>query len=367
MSALKGLEKFAKRLAIRTIAGLMGESASGERPDWRERPYRVLFLRHDRIGDMILTTGILRAIADATPTIRLDVLASPINAPVLRGERFVHDVIVFDRRNPLSYARTLWRLRRARYDAVIDCMVTAPSLTTLLLMLASGARHRIGVGRGSDFAYTLSVPPREAAVHMVEKLGALVTPFGLEPSSVDLGPRIELTAAERERGERAWRGATDHTGGRRTRLLVNVSAGRTFRSWPDERFVRVVNLARERAPKLDVLFIGSPSERARVERLARLSEAGAAATPSIRDAFTIVAAADVVFTADTSIGHAATAFGKAAAVLFVRGMASLWGPYRTNGRAIESATDDLDPITADDAARPLVRLIEAAESSAALA
>lgn len=32
-----------------------------------------------------------------------------------------------------------------RYDAVIDCMVTAPSPTTLLLMLASGAKHRIGV------------------------------------------------------------------------------------------------------------------------------------------------------------------------------------------------------------------------------
>ena len=80
---LKSLELAGKRAIIRLIAALMREGADGERPDWRLRPYRVLFLRHDRIGDMILTTGILRAIAQAYPTIQLDVLASPINAPIL--------------------------------------------------------------------------------------------------------------------------------------------------------------------------------------------------------------------------------------------------------------------------------------------
>jgi ADP-heptose:LPS heptosyltransferase len=45
----------------------------------------VLFLRHDRIGDMIVSTGALRAIAAAHPNLALDVLASPGNAPVLRG------------------------------------------------------------------------------------------------------------------------------------------------------------------------------------------------------------------------------------------------------------------------------------------
>src|SRR5437762_9039709 len=135
---LKAVERFFKRATTSAIAFLMGQSARGERPDWRERRYRILFLRHDRIGDMILSTGILRTIAEAYPTIHLDVLASKTNAPVLRNEPYLHDVIVFDRKAPTTFPSAFADLRRRHYDAVIDCMVTAPSLTTLLLMLASG-------------------------------------------------------------------------------------------------------------------------------------------------------------------------------------------------------------------------------------
>src|SRR5689334_24367825 len=100
---LKGLERFYKKVVTAIIARLMGPGARGERPDWRARPYRVLFLRHDRIGDMILSTGILHAIAESNPTIELDVLASPINAPVLKNEPYVHDVVIFDRKAPLGF------------------------------------------------------------------------------------------------------------------------------------------------------------------------------------------------------------------------------------------------------------------------
>ncbi|HEX7938532.1 MAG TPA: hypothetical protein VF483_06030, partial [Gemmatimonadaceae bacterium] len=223
---LKGLERFYKRVVTSVIAGLMGPGARGERPDWRARPYRVLFLRHDRIGDMILSTGILRAIAESNPTIELDVLASPINAPVLKNEPYVHDVVIFDRKAPLSFPVAFMDLRNRRYDAVIDCMVTAPSLTTLLLMLATGARYRIGVkALGNDFAYTLPVPARESADHIVDKLGALVTAFGLQPTAVDLRPGIRLTAEELERGRMIWQGETDDRAPLGKKVLVNVSAG----------------------------------------------------------------------------------------------------------------------------------------------
>ena len=76
----KRLEQWFRAAALRAIARRMGQATRGERPDWRARPHRVLFLRHDRIGDMILSTGILRVIATSHPTIRLDVLASPTAA-----------------------------------------------------------------------------------------------------------------------------------------------------------------------------------------------------------------------------------------------------------------------------------------------
>ena len=51
MAALKSLERAVKAATTRVIAASLRNDARGERPDWRAREYRVLFLRHDRIGD----------------------------------------------------------------------------------------------------------------------------------------------------------------------------------------------------------------------------------------------------------------------------------------------------------------------------
>lgn len=364
MPPLKSLERSMKRLVTWSIARLMTQGARGVRPDWRERPYRVLFLRHDRIGDMILSTGILRAIAESHPTIELDVLASVINAPVLRHEPYVHEVLALDRHAPAGYPRMFRELRRRRYDAVIDCMVTAPSLTTLLLMLASGATHRIGVAkRGNDFAYTLPVPPRESAEHLVDQLGALVTAFGLQPSAMDLRPRVRLSAAELERGERLWAGETDHAAPGRPRLLVNVSAGRGHHAWPDERFVAVIRAAIDRHPRLAVAVVSSPGDRGRAAAIAAEGGARLVEDAGIRDAFSIVARSDVVFTPDTSIGHACSALGRPAVVLHPLGNAAAWGPYETDGEVVESLTGHVADIPADQAARGLLRVLDRALAS----
>lgn len=355
---LKGVERLIKRATNGAIAALMGTSARGERPDWRDRPYRVLFLRHDRIGDMILSTGILRAIAKSHPTVRLDVLASTTNAPVLRNEPYLNEIIAFDRKATRRYPAVFRGLRRRQYDAVIDCMVTAPSTTTLLLMLASGARYRIGVaGRGNDFAYTLPVPAREHAEHIVDKLGALVAAFGLQPTAVDLRPRVRLTAEELKQGERAWRGGRDRTPTRGPRVLVNISAGRAHHRWPDDRFVLVLQSVLAGFRNAEVVVVSSPGDRDRAEAIAARGGARLVADEGIRHAMSIVACADVVFTPDTSISHACSAFDKPVVVLHPRGFARLWGPYQTEGRALESATNAVTGISADDAAGALVRTI----------
>jgi len=362
---MKGLERFMKRTATRAISSLMGQSARGERPDWRSRNYRVLFLRHDRIGDMIVSTGILRAIATAYPTIQLDVLASRANATVLANEPYLHEVIAFDKNAVGGFPATFRALRGRGYDAVIDCMVTAPSLTTLLLMLASGARYRIGVaGRGNDFAYTLPVPPRETAEHIIDKLGALVTAFGLQPTALDLRPRVRLTREETERGESAWAGDSEHAPARRLRLLVNISAGRAHHYWPDDRFVAAIGKARERQPSIDVAVVSSPSDRARAAEIARAGGARLVEDRGIRDAMSIVSRADIVFTPDTSISHACSAFDIPAVVLHPRGFAAIWGPYETRGRAVESLTDEVVGISADVAGRALARAIDEVSASA---
>src|SRR4051812_40147276 len=162
-------------------------------PDWGARPYKLLFLRHDRLGDMIVSTHVMRVIAESHPGLTLDVLASPANAAGIEGASYVREVIVFDRHDPGSYLKTAAALRAARYDAGIDCMVTAPSVTTLLLMPASGAPYRGGIsGRGNDDAINVSVPAAGGMQYMPIELGASSRAFGLDPASIDWRPELHV-------------------------------------------------------------------------------------------------------------------------------------------------------------------------------
>jgi len=331
----KKVELLWRRLWIRVLTALMGRARGA--PDWSRGPQRVLFLRHDRIGDMILSTGVLRAIGESHPTVALDVLASPGNAPVLAAERYVREVVVFDRRRLRDYPALVRRLRRAKYEAVIDCMVTAPSLTTLLLMLASGARHRIGIlGRGNDAAFSVLVPQRPHVRHIAEHLATLAAAFGVDADRVETHPRLHLRAEERAAAEGRWPVAAGAP-----RLLVNVSAGRSFRRWPVERFVRAIDHLRARLPGLGAVVIGAPDEWDRVEAVASGASAVPLRTAGIRDAFALVATADLVFTPDTSIAHAASAFARPAVAMYVPGTTERWGLYGTWGRSLESPTGEL--------------------------
>jgi ADP-heptose:LPS heptosyltransferase len=346
---LKRLEAVWKRAWMRLFARLLRGNARVQPPDWDARPYRVLYLRYDRIGDMIMATSLIRAIKQSHDTITVDVLASRSNAPVLLNNPRVLSVTTFDRKSGWSYIKTMLRLSRAGYDAIIDGMVLKPSMTMLLLMLSSRARYRIGIGgRENDFIYSLPVSAPPPDEHHITHSAATAIPFGVDPDRTDWRPEIFLTPDERQRAERAW--ASDD-GRQATRVLVNISAGEPRRRWPEEYFVDVVHQLSTRDVPPRVFVMAAPEDAAAAERIARAGGARAV-VPRLRDAFGLVASADVVFTPDTSMSHAASAFDKPAIVMMIQGM-SIFEPYQTRGRSLYSDGPTLASLPVDSVIRAL--------------
>jgi ADP-heptose:LPS heptosyltransferase len=293
---------------------------------------------------MIVSTGVMRAIAASHPQLSLDVLASPANASLVRHAPYLANVIVFDKKKLGSYLPTAARLRRAGYDAVIDCMVTAPSVTTLLLILASGARHRIGIaGRGNDSAFSLNILGVDGDdAHMVERIAALATAFGEPLSASERRPVLDPTAAELAAAHAAWGPRTSAR-----RVLVNVSAGTTDRLWPNDRYVAVMRRIRCHAPDAKILIISSPADAERGAAIAHQGDATLVRTPGFRDAIALVATADFVFTPDTSIGHAAAAFKTPAVAMYRFGTRTRWALYDAPGESIEHTERNLDDLGLD--------------------
>ena len=328
---LKSLERGWKKLWLRLLTGLMRSPKA--RPDWGSRPHKLLFLRHDRLGDMIVSTHVMRVITESHPGITMDVLASPANAAGIEGAPYVRRVIVFDRRDPGSYMRVASELRAEGYDAVIDCMVTAPSVTTLLLMLASNAPYRVGIsGRGNDAAINVAVPAAGGMQYMPIELGALAAAFGVDPKSVDWRPELYVPPKKLDEAANRWR-ATGKAHGQR--VLVNVSAGTAIRQWQVEKYAAVIAHIRKRWPEASVLITGAPNDQERVNEVARLSDSTPAPTPKLVDVFALVATADFVFTPDTSIAHAASAFGPLTVVMHRKHEPARWGLYPGVGEDIE--------------------------------
>jgi ADP-heptose:LPS heptosyltransferase len=367
---------------------------SREPPNWSAGPHRVLYLRYDRIGDMVLATGIIKAIVSAQPTVTVDVLASVGNAAVLRGNPYVEAVVTIDKKRPWSYLTALLRIRRARYDAVVDAKVFSPSLTSILLMWASRARHRIGIAeRGNDSALTMLVNRVQDAVHWVDRSAALLAAFGVDPqrslagrrgallmsgayraarsSSPATGwgiwrPELFLTPAELREGEERWHsadGLAPYRRGARRRLVVNVSASSRERYWPEEHFITTLIRIRMRFPNVLVLVIGSPDDAARMAQIARGAGAQAAYTPHYRQMMAIVARSDLVFTADTSVTHVASAFWKPTVVMFVGDGGACWGPYGTASHIISTDAPSLESTDVDPVIRVLEALIAAERAS----
>jgi ADP-heptose:LPS heptosyltransferase len=349
---IKRLEQRGRAFLIRVLARFLTEKPA-EPPDWDARRWRALYLRYDRIGDMILSSGLFRALVTAHPTISLDVLASPANRPVLDVNPYVRETITFDKRDRFGIPRFFRELRRRRYDIVIDPMISKPSLNATLMMLATRASYRVGLGgRSNAFVYTLPVEAADTSAHHIVQESVMLGAFGIDPSTIDLHPEIFVRDDLRAKAEDTWTRIHSETdppgddGAPSARLLVNVSTHHETRLWPETRFAEVVRSAREDGRVDPVALIGLPRDRERIERIARESGAHAVATPKLVDALGLVATADLVFTPDTSIAHAASAFRKPSVVMIGPHRVP-FEPYGDQARILTATTDDFDSVRAE--------------------
>ena len=349
---MRQLTNLPRNVFVRVLVRLFSRSRGAAPPmQWRGRPFRVLFIRNDAIGDVIVSMEVMRAIAEASPDIVLDVLGTAQNQTILRTLPFVHDVLLHERRF-LPRAWPLWKkLRARRYDAVIDGRVHPPgvSVHTACILLSTGAPWRIGIGgRHNDDVYTVKIDVPYMP-HWTDYLVALAKPFGIDADGRDWRPRLPVAPEDRAHVEREW----ERGGPGRPRVLVNVSVRDPRRSWPADKFAVLLGRLRQRLPGANIMLATVPSEQAAADAL--VTPVGGRAVPlTLPQVFAAIATADLLISPETAITHAASAFRTPTLALQKKDN-ERWSPYRTPGRNV--AADD-----ARVSSIPTQRAIDALES-----
>lgn len=330
VTAFQSLEAAARSAFLRAVVAVRARGSAGPLPDWAARPHRVLFLRDDRVGDMVVSLEIMRAIAESFPTITLDVLASPRNAALARGLPWIGEVLVNRRDSPRESWRSRGELRRRGYDAAIDGRVFVGSVNmhTTLVMLGSRARWRIGLaGRRNGGIYSVPITVPDLP-HWIDYLVALAAPFDVAPESRDWRPRLRVDARAASEAARRW-SAQGLPG---PKVMVNISAGHRDRCWPEDRWRTLLGHLRDRLPSARLAVLGMPEDQGSAERIAG-AIGGSAPSLGLEDAIATVASADLVITPDTAVSHIASAFERPAIALMRKDQERLV-PYRVPGRNV---------------------------------
>lgn len=353
----------------------LGMAAAALRPFGRRRsasasPRRILLLRLERIGDLLMSWPAIAAVGKLAPEAQIDLVVGSWNEPIARLLNGVSRVTTLDAawlargaaapRWPGLVRRALaWR--REGYDWAINF---EGDIRSHLLMALSGAPRRIGFDMAGGGPVLTDRVPYDASSHVADNALRLVErAFGVEghravprryaeqrlPVPAAARQRANALLAELERGARV--NPSDGPSEPVPPLVgIHVSGGRDVKQWDPVRFGDVAaRLAVRHAARL--VFTGSEGDRALVDvAMARLPAGTTAMHVCGRsDLLTTAALLErvaVFVTGDTGPMHLAAAVGTPLVAIFGPSDAQRWGPLSDNARII----------TSDIACRPCNRI-----------
>ena len=277
---------------------------------------RMVLIQTALLGDVVLTTPLLRELRRANPDSVITVVTTPMGMELLEGQPFVDEVVPFNKSGEERGASGLMRLARHFRAARFDTAIAAQrSNWTALLVRLAGIPKRIGFesARGA-WCHTDSVP-WDLSRHAAHRYLLLAAPAGGDPWKADPTPELAVAPGAREQAERLL----EESGVDPGEDLLTVSPGSIWatKRWLPEGYAEVIRAAPSRG--LRPILVGSPSERDLCMQVARLAGgrvpmlAGRSPIPVL---IALSAMSRVVLTNDSGPGHVAAAVGTAVVSIF---------------------------------------------------
>jgi heptosyltransferase III len=327
-------------------------SAAGS-PASRHASATILICRpNTRLGNTLLMTPILEEIEAMLPSARVEILtACPAAHEVFRefpSVRRVHQLPFRGVRHPLRHLLTLLRVRRQRYDILIDPCPRSWTARFLTRRLAAQLKLGFSSARKAD-GVDVSVPFQGAPVHMGDYPVYLLRRGLLEldeEAARAESPKlsVRLTEAERLAGREEIKRLLG-TGG--SGPVVAVAAHATgAKRFAVDWWRRMIASLHARLPAAQVIEIRPPSG------LAALPELPAYYSRRVREVAAVVAAADCFVCADSGLMHLGAATDATTVGLFKVTEPRLYAPRRGASCAL-TASDSAPELVGERVAQLL--------------
>jgi lipopolysaccharide heptosyltransferase II len=279
------------------------------------KPHRILVIKTQAIGDLLLTTPALRDLRASHPDAQISLMVGAWSAAAIRKNPNLNEVIEFEDRVLLrghfwGALRLLWQIRKRRFDAAV---IFHPSPFLHLFALLAGIPIRYGLTRGERNGFlTKGVPedlgPNTYYPENFQRVVALMgAPTTAKPHTLDLEVHSD---AEADRAASELLTVSGWIPGEPF-LLVAPGGGRNSKDdvaakrWPIENFIAVLQRIQTRWPTLRIVVTGSAGDREDTKALARvfpgaIDLTGATTLPQL---FRLAAKAEAILCNDSALLH----------------------------------------------------------------
>ena len=328
----------------------------------------ILFLRYDRIGDMVITTPVFRELKLAYPEINITVLASKANHCVLLNNPYVDRVITNHKNNLLKDLPTLLALRKGKFDVCVefDHSVIPHAILRLKIIKPRKIISVIKEGRygvkGDELKLYDYFTEKPKDTHFRDIWLNTLNPFGVTPKS----KQYDLFCSDQQKGN-----AVDFLSQFQKKIIIGINLegavkGKKITSDKLEEICRgIYHINRE----VQIILLSSPKLYSNIVRISQKMNlpyvVPSYKTVSVLDVAALIQNLQLIITPDTSIVHIASAFNIPIVSIHEKNNQSyhLFKPKSQNSRTVFSEfSDRLDGYNIDNIIRDSMDLLKINES-----
>lgn len=256
---------------------------------------RICVLRLGGMGDILLSTPTVRALAEHFGTQEIDYFVGPGMSVALDGLPYVRDTIVFDRTRdvqPRAFFDLIRRVRAARYDLFLNLQ---PSIKTVAIQKLSGAKQQIVFQKNREKQSDGKVR------HAIDDFSKEIKPLGVKVLDRQLD--FYIPEAARQSLAQKFDLSTPY-------IAVNPAGTRDINRWPAERFAALFSALARAEPSFRLVLLGGPSDTALAEQIAGqtdVSLVNLCGKLTIKELGALLERSSCVVTGDTGPLHIASA------------------------------------------------------------
>jgi len=270
---------------------------------------RILIVRTDRIGDVVMITPMLRELRKRFPDAFLGTLTQPYTREILLHNPHLDVAITDDLRK-----ETFWQVtRELRSHHFTHGLLVLPTERAAYQMFLAGIWRRVSVGHRLYAVLTFMrgvsrnnyVPLRHEADYCMD----LARAIGV--TTTDIAPELFVTQEEKERALALL--SSHGIAAKEQKLLLHTGTQGSSPNWSEQNYLRLLEALLKEFPAVKILLTaremtdefrtraaGLGGRNGRVVDLSR-------AISGVRGLITVIAVADLVITPSTGPEHLADA------------------------------------------------------------